>query len=148
MWTVAINRHSDTYCGVWLWGSDRQHLWSCVRDRWVLNHLRETHTYGDRDKDTNRDTYVCMYVSIRRVKHLLLCVSYLLLRGRALKLSLAPNWLLTVWRVVHSRGTIRVQERLPWEVKRLIKTNVCLCVVCAVLLCMCLYVFCTSMWVH
>lgn len=62
---------------------------------------------------TNRDTYVCMYVSIRRVKHLLLCVSYLLLRGRALKLSLAPNWLLTVWRVVHSRGTIRVQERLP-----------------------------------
>ena len=62
---------------------------------------------------TETHMYVCMYVSIRRVKHLLLCVSYLLLRGRSLKLSLAPDWLLTVWRVVHSRGTIRVQERLP-----------------------------------
>lgn len=55
------------------------------------------------------------------------CVCYLLLlllRGRALQLSLAPDWLLTVWRVVHSRGSIGIQERLPWEVEVLILINI------------------------
>lgn len=61
--------------------------------------------------------YVWQCEHILHVKHLLLCMCYrlllLLLRGRALELSLAPDWLLTVWRVVHSRGSIRIQERLP-----------------------------------
>lgn len=51
---------------------------------------------------------------------------YLLLglRGRTMQASLAPDWLLCVWRVVHSRGPIRVEERLPWKVQRLSMRNV------------------------
>lgn len=59
---------------------------------------------------------VCVYV----------CVGYLLLlvlRGGALQLSLAPDWLLTVWRVVHRRGSIGVQEGLTWEVTGLSVTH-------------------------
>lgn len=71
---------------------------------------RDTHM----ETEIKTQTETCLYVGRGRfsVSKTSRCVCanllLLVLRGRALQLSLAPDWLLTVRRVVHSRGSIRV----------------------------------------
>ena len=125
--TFCINTHVWSSCGP----VQRYILWSTAVREWqaTSEELSRTQTSteppeGDTHVETpikaQTLTFVCTYMRehILHVTHFLLCARYLLLlllRQRALQLSLAPDWLLSVWRVVHSGGSVRVQEWLPWE---------------------------------
>ena len=99
-------------------------LWCMAVREWqgssVEQSKRQTSTEAP-ERDTHMDTDIrtetMMFMCVSQCGHFVLCVCecscyllllLLLLRGSALQLRLASDWLLTVRRVVHSRGSIRV----------------------------------------